>query len=1383
MSTEQMTGMSLAQKRELLARMLREKAAAPKKYPLSFAQQRLWFLDRLEPGNSFYNIPLALSFNGRLDVEALARTLDELVRRHEVFRTTFADDGGTPVQLVAEPSRFHIRSVDLRALPEAEREAEAQRITREDALIPFDLSRGPLLRVTLICQEDEKHLALLTMHHIISDGWSISVLIKEVAALYEAFSRGEPSPLPELQIQYADYSAWQRQRLQGEVLDQQLSYWKKQLGGELPVLELPTDRPRAAMPSHRGAHHTFRLDQTLTDGLRELSRREGCTLFMTLLAAFQLLLSRYSGQQDIIVGTPIAGRTRAELEPLIGFFINTLALRTDLSGEPTFAELLRRVREVTLGAYAHQEVPFEKLVEELRPERDTSRQPLFQVMFAMQNTGPAGGGGGAQLAGLELTPVLSGAGATSKFDLMLMVTERGGELMATFEYATDLFNEESIERMASHLKTLLAGVAAAPETPAWRLPLMCEEEREWVLGGCNETAADYERGATIHELFRRQAAATPDALAVIDGAGARLSFAELDALSDELARRLRRLGVGAESLVGIMLDRSAAQLVSLLGVMKAGGTYLPLDAGYPAERLAFMLSDSGARVLVTDSQTLARVPALRAAWGEDTADAAAGSAAGAASRRLLLLDAGWDSSAVGADVPAGTVPEPLSAKVVPDNLAYVIYTSGSTGTPKAVMIRHASALNLHAALDHKVYSHLRQRFGAAPLVVSLNAPLSFDASVQQWLRLISGDALAIVPEHVRLDAEEMCRWLGETGVQVLDCTPSHLRALAGRLPETIAGALVGGEAIDEALWAQMCGEEQRLYFNVYGPTECTVDATVTMVRGALPQLGRPVQNMRAYVVERGEMAGEVAPAGVAGELYLGGDGVARGYLGRAALTAERFVPDPYSTLAGGRLYRSGDLVRRLPDGRLEFLGRLDAQVKVRGYRIEPGEVEAALCAHDRVRAAVVTARGEGAGGKRLVGYYVCEAGGEVEAGELREHLRGRLPEYMVPAVLMALAELPLTGNGKVDRRALPEPSVGGGGGEGYVGPRTAVEEVLSGVYGRVLGMEAVGVRDNFFELGGHSLLALRLLARVEQETGVRLPVAKLFHAPTVELLARELEEFGEREHERWSPLVRIAGEGSGRPFFCVHPGGGNIHCYAALAALLGTRRPFYGLQARELEGEASPLGSIEEMASFYLEAAREVQPRGPYLLGGWSLGGLIAFEMAQQLRARGEEVEVLALIDTAIPGGAPLSDAAMLAGFAHDIGLPTGGLNISLGRFEGLGREERLAYIFESAKAAGVVPAEIEPAQFRRLLGVFENNVRAGLAYSAKPYPGRLTYFKAAETPHAPGVDAAAYWGEMAAGGADVHVLAGDHYGLLKAPLVAELAERLKACFQTKGAE
>ncbi|HEX7239654.1 MAG TPA: amino acid adenylation domain-containing protein, partial [Longimicrobiaceae bacterium] len=1028
--------------------------------PLSFAQQRLWFIHQLDPAGSAYNMPYPLRLQGPLRAEVLGRALSEVVRRHEALRTVFAVvEDGEAVQVVRPAAPVPFPVVDLAGLPAEDAGAEAWRLSTEESLRPFDLTRGTLLRATLLRLAAEEHAALFTLHHVVSDAWSMDVLVREVSVLYEAFSRGEPSPLPELPVQYADFAAWQRERLSGEAMEGELRYWRERLAGAPPLLEIPTDRPRPPVPGVRGAYGEVSIPPEAAHALRELAAGEGATPFMALLAAWQLLLARWSGQDDVSIGTPIAGRTHAELEGLIGFFVNTLVLRTGLDGAPTFRELLRRVRETTLGAFGHQEVPFERLVEELHPERSLAHTPLFQAMFAFQAGGPPGSA--LRLEGLRMAPLSHGR-AVAKFDLSLTLEERGEGIGGALLYRAELFEPATVERMLRHFASLAGRLASAPDRPVAEAALLAPAERAALLEDWSAPRLDPPREG-VHALFAEQARRTPGAPAVVSAAET-LTYAELDRRADRLARRLAGLGVGPDARVAVCVERSAELVAALLGVLGAGAAYVPLDPGYPADRLAFALADSGARVLLTQERLRDRLPA-------DGIE-------------VVLVDgeAAADGDAAGADVG-------------PDHLAYVIHTSGSTGTPKGVAVPHGA-----------LASHMRWMLRAYPLSagdrVLQKTPVGFDASVWElWAPLLAGATLVMAPPDAHRDTAALARIVESERITVLQVVPSLLAAMAdgGGLARCtgLRRLFCGGEALPAELAERARSETGAEVVNLYGPTEVCIQSVTHAYAGGEPgatvPIGRPVDGVRAVVLDP---AGEPAPAGVAGELYLGGAQLARGYLGRPDLTAERFVPDPFSAAPGERLYRTGDRARRLPDGALEFLGRVDQQVKVRGFRIEPGEVEAALRRHPSVRDAVVVAREE-----RLVGYVV---GAGADAAELRAFLRASLPEHMVPSALVALDAFPLTPGGKLDRRALPAPE--GDPGAGHAPPRTSTEAALAAIFAAVLRREEVGVHAHFFDLGGHSLLATRVVSRVREEFGVEVPLRAVFEAPTVAALAERVDE-------------------------------------------------------------------------------------------------------------------------------------------------------------------------------------------------------------------------------------------------------------------------------------
>uniref|UniRef100_UPI0013D50505 non-ribosomal peptide synthetase n=1 Tax=Myxococcus vastator TaxID=2709664 RepID=UPI0013D50505 len=1044
--------------------------------PLSFAQQRLWFLDQLEPGSSSYNIPVAVKLTGTVRVDALEQAFKALVLRHESLRTTFQSSGGAPVQIIAAESEVQLRAVDLSGLSEAERTLEAQRLIAEEAALPFSLTRGPLLRTVLLKLSEQEHVLVLVMHHIVSDGWSMGVLVREVAALYEACSQGLPSPLPELPLQYADYAVWQREWLQGEVLASQLAWWKAQLQGASQALEFPTDKPRPAVQTFRGASRDVQWPRDLWESVKVLAHREGATPFMVLLAAFQTVLSRYSGQDDVCVGSPIANRTRAETEGLIGFFINTLVLRARLSGNPTFRELLAQVRERTLGAYAHQDIPFERLVEELKPERDLSRSPLFQVMFILQNTPTVE----LHLPGLTLAG-MDGDSRTSKFDLTLELTETPQGLSVSTVYNSDLFEPETMDRLTGHLRVLLEAAVQTPDARLGELPLLGTEEQRRLLVEWNDTRTGFVPG-TIQALFEAQAAKTPEALAVV-AEDSRLTYDALNRRANQLAHHLRSLGVGPDVPVGLYLDRSASALVGLWGILKAGGAYVPLDVTFPVERIRSVLADAGARALVTQ----------------------------AALAEVLRWDAGGvvrlDADASSLSERSERNPEPEAA---PENLAYVIFTSGSTGRPKGVAIEHRQLVHYVDGVTRRLDLPGGASFAS---VSTLAADLGHTAVFPTLCR---GGALHLVSRECASDPAALASLFEREAVDCLKIVPAHLQALlASGKPERVLPRqrlVLGGDVSDWALMDRVHELSPDLVvFNHYGPSETTVGVLTLLVergpRGrvsASVPLGRPIPNARVYVLDAYLRP---VPVGVPGELCISGRTVGRGYLGRADLTAERFVPDAYSDEPGARMYRTGDRARLLADGRVEFLGRMDDQLKVRGYRVELGEVEAALERHPAVRESVVVAHERGTEGKRLVGYAVLKPGHTLETDALRDFLGQTLPEYMVPQALVVLEALPLTPNGKVDRKALPAPDFQAVDTEAFVAPRTATETLVAGLFSEVLGLDRVGVHSGFFELGGHSLLATQAISRIRGAFGVELPLRDLFEAPTVAALAERVDRW------------------------------------------------------------------------------------------------------------------------------------------------------------------------------------------------------------------------------------------------------------------------------------
>ena len=1063
-------------------------------FPCSFAQQRLWFLDRLHPGECLYNIPAALRLENALDVACLEASVNELVSRHEPLRTTFREIDGEPVQVIAAHAALRLAVIDLRSYDEGGGEAEAVHAATREARMPFDLERGPLLRVGLIVLPGGKQVLLVTMHHIISDGWSVEIFFRELREVYEARFHGRSAHLPELPVQYADYAAWQREWLQGEELERQLDYWRRQLGG-MESLRLPTDRARPALSSYRGSREFLRIDEGATAGLKQLSREENATLFMTLLAAFQLLLSRYSGQQDIAVGTLTAGRNRVETEGLIGFFVNTVVLRTDLGRNPSFRQLLLRARDTALAAFTHADLPFEKLVEQLQPQRDLSRNPLIQVTFQIYN--PHYNGHKVAASGATektSTPFLDVLKGTAKFDLALEMWEAGDELEGRIEYSTDLFDGQTIRRMMDHLARVLCQAAEDPDRSIDALRLLSPEEEHEQIVEWNRTDSEIPADRTLHARFEERAALQPDAIAVIHQHET-WTYRELDRRASQIAAFLSARGLRSEARVGVCLPRTPQLIATLLGVLKAGAAYVPLDPAYPPDRIQFMLADSDCEIVIADLAALRPPPGSKA--------------------RFVTL----------AEMEKASEPW-VGCKVAPEQLAYVLYTSGSTGRPKGVALEHRNALVL-VCWAEKLYPSEDLRYVLACTSVC------FDLSVfEVFVPLCCGGTVVFVDSPLELHHAP-----ARNLVTLINTVPSAIAELvaAGHVPDSVRVVNLAGEPLRaELVEAIFRGTRADRVCNLYGPTEDTTYATgAEILRGQrwAPTIGTPIANHKAYILDRSLAP---VPIGVTGELVLGGRGIARSYLNRPELSAEKFIASPF--VSGTRLYRTGDLARFRPNGEIEFLGRSDHQVKLRGYRIELGEIETSLRSHPAVEDAIVLLRDEAAVGAKLAGYVVARAPGVLEPSEVLDFLKEKLPSYMVPSALKLMDRMPLTPNGKIDRKALEALDVGMPSSHVAALPRTALERSILSIWRDVLGTPDVGVQDNFFESGGHSILLLRLQTRLKAVAG-EIPLMDLFRYPTVAALVLHLaqDEAAEavelsaaqrrarRQHERARERERVAG--------------------------------------------------------------------------------------------------------------------------------------------------------------------------------------------------------------------------------------------------------------------
>jgi amino acid adenylation domain-containing protein len=1349
----------------LPAAPLPESAPPPLPGPLSFAQERLWFLEQLHGPGPVHNISLALRLTGPLDVPALEQSLTHLARRHDSLRAAFAAVEGRPVARVAAPEPVPLAYVNLHPTPALDREAELCRRLAADACRPFDLARGPLLRATLLKLAPQEHVLLLVIHHLITDDGSNTVLLRELGQIYAALAQGQPVNLPEPPA-YTAYAAGQRAHPPAE----SLAYWETALAGAPPALNLPTDHPRPARPSLAGAAESLRLPAALLEQLKVLARQENATLFMTMLAAFDVLLYRYTGQADLVVGVPIAGRSRPDTLNMVGLLVNTLALRVNMAGGPAFQTLLAQVRQTVLAAFRHQDAPFEQLVQRLQPQRDLSRHPLFQTMFVFEQNPAAE----LRLPGLAVQPVEVEPAATA-FDLTLFVQETAAGLALRLEYSPDLFEADTVRRMLGHYHTLLAGLAAQPHTPVTHLPLLTPAEQRQLLVDWNNTAAAYPHHLCAHQLFEAQAQKTPDAVAVVAPGHGQWTYRQLNHRANQLAHHLQHLGVGPDTRVGVCLDRSPDLVAALLAVLKAGGAYVPLDPGFPPERLAFMLADARAAAVIT-----------RAALAGPLFPPEARPAACA----LLLLE----------NLPAGQPETTPTCPATSANLAYVIYTSGSTGQPKGVMIEHRALVN-YLTWAARAYPH--NRGTGAPV----HSTISFDLTITGLFGpLLAGQAVYLLPEESPVDA--LAHTLRDRGgFSLVKLTPGHLKLLAGQLAPVDAATaahafVIGGEnllAEDLAFWRWYA--PNTVLVNEYGPTEATVGCIVHTVDASAPTggavpIGRPIANTQVYVLDDHL---QPTPIGVPGELYLGGHSLARGYLNRPELTAKKFIRHPYSDDPAARLYRTGDLARYRPDGVLEFLGRRDRQVKLRGYRLEPAEVEAALTRHPAVRAAVAVVRAQPAGYGQLAAYVVFEPGRSAGTADLRRFLARTLPDYMLPAAIVSLPALPLTANGKVNVNVLPPPGRDNLEHSAFSPPQNDVQQQLAALWEQALGVQPIGITDNFFDLGGHSLLAVRLFAQIEQAMGLKLPVAALFQAPTVAELADLVAVRRNGHTEAWSSLVPIQPQGSRPPFFCVHGMGGGVLDYTNLARRLGPNQPFYGLQDRGLAGNGEPFNRVEDMAAHYVQEIRTFQPTGPYFVGGYCFGGTVAFEIARQLQAAGQPVALLAIMDNTAPG-VNLHRAVWSRAFAVGFGqnLPYWLLDfVQLNPRQMLARLFRKTRFWANRLAPGRGALTTEPATVD-IEAVIDNDLtripadrhpflaahyKALIAYQppAKSYPGPVTLFRTRGHSLFGPFDHDLGWGRLASGGVSIRQIPGFHANILREPHVAPLAAWLARCLDEAG--
>lgn len=1294
--------------------------------PLSFGQERQWFLEQMKP-NSPPNIARAIRMIGRLDTRLLQQTLDAIVARHEILRTTFGEVNGQGVQLVNESRPVSLSVLDLTSWAAPEREAEIAWLLNEESQRSFNLSEDLLLRASLIRMGPQDQVLSLTAHRIAFDNASLILFLDEFARLYDSLADGEPR-LPDLPVQYSDFAQWERSPNISLLFEEQVSYWKDKLK-DLRISELPTDRPRPAVQTFCGGRRTSEIANSLYSDLRMVARREGVTVDLLLLAVLNALIHFYTGSEDIVVGTSCDVRL-PELNTLIGCFTGFLTLRTQVDREITGRDLLHRVQRVMTDAHAHRDVPFAKVVEDLQPQRDLSRSPLFQVLFSMNEPWPET----IELSELTLIPLETDS-RTAEFDLTLSVKETEQGLMTSWKYNTDLFDDSTISRMMNHYQGLLENLVADPGKRILDWTYLTAEERHQILIEWNNTKSDYPKDKCIHQLFEAQVARTPDSIALTFDER-RLTYRELNSRANQLAHYLRTLGVGPEVRVGICVERSVEMIVGIVGILKAGGAYVPLDPAYPRERLQFMLEDSQAQILLTQQRLVADLSQH--------------------SLRIICLDKDWDQ--ISQEITSN--PKPTSS---PENLAYVIYTSGSTGKPKGVAIEHrATAAFLSWAIS--VFSPEKLKG------VLASTSICFDLSVYEIFAPLSCGGSMIVTENIL----HLPSLPAANEVSLINTVPSVITELlrSQGIPPSVRTINLAGEPLKTALVRQLYElDTVREVFDLYGPTEDTTYSTFALRSAERATIGRPISNTQAYILDRRQ---HLVPIGVPGELHLGGAGLARGYLNRPELTAEKFIQNPFSRVPGAHLYRTGDLARYLPNGEIEYLGRIDNQIKIRGLRIELGEIEAVISENPAVRENVVIAREDQPGDKRLVAYVVLNQPIS-KTSELRGSLERKLPAYMVPSAFVELDRLPLTPNGKIDRKALPPPDRTDLQRNRFVEPRDEIESKLARLWERVLDTAPVGVTDSFFELGGNSLLAARMFSETTREFGKNLPLATLFREGTIEHLATLLRHNEDDELKgRWSSLVSIQPAGSKQPFFCVHGVGGNVLTYRALAQYLGPDQPLYGLQSAGLDGKQTPHTTVEAMAAHYIEAICDLQPEGPYLLGGLSFGGIVAFEMARQLQKRGRKVACVALLDSPTEICATGYKLKQRMGVHFD----------NLLRLSFTARFKYLSQIARSGKRK--IKSRIWRIGYKwyedtrdhlppALRNTKEINYQAAREYVLQSYRGRVALFRAIERSALDREDELLGWDKFASE-VDLYCVPGDHVSMVNEPNVRVLAEKLKQC-------
>lgn len=1336
--------------------------------PLSFSQQRLWFLAQLEPYSAVNNMFYAFRLNGLLNVSVLERSLKEIVRRHEILRTTFQVVDGQPFQVVSPDVELNLKLVNLRELSEIEQRTETQRFMNDERSQPFDLVNGPLFRIKLLHLAEDSYKLLLTIHHIVFDGWSLSLFLREFAALYKAFLKGKPSPLSELPIQYVDFTIWQREWLQGEVIESQLSYWKQQLGADLPVLQLPTDHPRPLIQGHCGEHQTLVLPQNLTERLNTLSHQEGVTLFMTLLSAFKTLLYLYTGQEDIIIGTPIAGRSRVEIEELIGFFINTLVFRTNLSSNPSFQELLSRIREVALGAYAHQDLPFEKLLEELQPERDLSKTPLFQVFFNMLNFPDIH----IKLPGLTIEK-LALPEIWSKFDLTLYINEKNHRIHLNLVYNTELFRKDRMIEMLEQYRCLLSQIVEKPDKRISHFSMVTPTAQAILPDPSEELDSTWE--GAIHTLFSQQAKHMPDRTA-IEYLKKTWSYKELNTLTNQLANYLISSGIKRHDIIAIYGHRSASLIWAILGVLKAGASFFILDSSYPSLRLIDYLKIVKPKGWIQIEEA-GELPDILEKFVSSL------------SCYCCCKLPEWSSSTTSSLLLNYSAEDP-EITITPDDIAYIGFTSGSTGKPKGIMGRHGSLSHFLPWLRYKFNLNESDKF-------SMISGISYDPLQREIFTPLQIGATICIPDSENLTPDRLGKWMREKKISIAHLTPAMGEILAETSQKATLISLRYAFFLGDMLTKRDVSRIQKFapyatVVNLYGTTETQRAVGYFVVPNKLNishdesqlnesindiiPLGKGIKDVQLLILNNSK---QLSGIGEKGEIYLRSPHLAKGYINNDELTQKSFIINPFTKISRDKLYKTGDLGRYMPDGNIEFLGRADNQVKIRGFRVELEEIEAMLRQHPDVRQTVVVIREEQPENKYLVAYVVLTEKQVSISSKLRCFLKQRFPDYMVPSNFATIDSLPLTPNGKVDRHALPElDKVRQEPEKTFMSPRNELELQLTKIWEKVLGIKHIGVRDNFFDMGGHSLLAVRLFSQIEKTTGRNLPLITLFQATTVELLSKVLREEG--WSPSWSSLVPIQTGGSKPPFFCVPGPAGYVLCFADFARYLGSEQPFYGLQPKGLDGEEVPYTCIEKMAEHYINEIRIIQPEGPYFLGGNCFGGIVAFEMAQQLQAQGQKVALLALFEAYAPGA-----VYPLYGIKPFFKRLIQRIRRHLDNLSRLSPKEKFLYFMEESR--NVMKSKIWKIAYKFYLdfgrpmpyafrSVREANFQALRDYVPSGYSGKVTLFQSHKRFTGFYYEPQMGWEKLAIGGIEIYKVPGNHESIWNELNIQVLVKKLSVC-------